>query len=75
MVGGTWTPAVTVQVEGPGRLIGLDTGDLVYGGLFKTNMRNVYQGRLLAALQRTAPSGEISISATAPGLSSATAAK
>ena len=62
------TPAVTVKVEGPGRLIGLDTGDLAYGGLFKTDTRNAYQGRLLATVQRTAPTGEIHLVATAPGL-------
>ena len=62
------TPAVTVKVEGPGRLVGLDTGDLAYGGLFKTDTRNAYQGRLLATVQRTAPTGEIHLVATAPGL-------
>jgi len=65
------TPAVTVRVEGPGRLIGLDTGDLSYGGLFKTDTRNAYQGRLLATVQRTAPTGEIRLLATAPGLPTA----
>jgi beta-galactosidase len=62
------TPAVTVKVEGAGRLIGLDTGDLTYGGLFKTDTRNAFQGRLLATVQRTAPTGEIHLVATAPGL-------
>ncbi|MCX6253995.1 MAG: DUF4982 domain-containing protein [Bacteroidia bacterium] len=63
--------AVTVRVEGAGRLIGFDTGDLVYDGLFKTDMRNAYQGRLLVTIQRTAPAGEIRVTATAPGLSTA----
>ena len=62
------TPAVTLKVEGAGRLIGLDTGDLAYGGLFKTDTRNAYQGRLLATVQRTAPTGEIQLVASAPGL-------
>jgi beta-galactosidase len=62
------TPAVTVKVEGSGRLIGLDTGDLAYGGLFKTDTRNAYQGRLLATVQRIAPTGEIHLVASAPGL-------
>ena len=65
------TNAVTVRVEGPGRLIGLDTGDLAYGGLFKTGTRNAYQGRLLATVQRTAPGGEVRLSASAPGLTTA----
>jgi len=65
------TPAVTVQVEGAGRLLGLDTGDLDYGGLFKVGTRNAYLGRLLVTVQRSSPSGAIRISAAAPGLPSA----
>ena len=65
------TPAVTVHIEGAGRLIGLDTGDLTYGGLFKTDTRNAYQGRLLAIVQRTAPAGEIRLGVAAPGLPAA----
>ena len=67
------TPAVTVRVEGPSRLIGIDTADLSYGGLFKTDTRDAYQGRLMATVQRTAPTGEVRVTATAPGLSAATA--
>lgn len=62
---------VTVNVEGSGRFVGLDSGDLVYDGIFKTNTRNTYQGRLLVAVQRTSPDGEIRVTASAPGLSSA----
>ena len=65
------TSAVTVRVAGAGRLIGLDTGDLLYGGLFKTTTRNAYQGRLLATVQRTALTGAIRHSAAAPGLPTA----
>ena len=64
--------AVTVQVEGAGHLIGLDTGDLNYVGLFKVDTRPAYQGRLLATVQRTALAGEIRLSAAAPGLPTAT---
>jgi beta-galactosidase len=53
------TPAVTVRVEGAGRLIGLDTGDLGYDGLFKTDTRKAYQGRLLATVQRTTRTGQV----------------
>lgn len=62
---------VTVNVEGSGRLFGLDSGDLVYDGLFKTNSRKAYQGRLLVTVQRTSPAGEIRITASAPELSAA----
>jgi len=62
------TPAVTVQVKGAGRLIGLDTGDLSYVGLFKTDTRNAYQGRLLATVQRTVSGGDIHVTASSPEL-------
>jgi beta-galactosidase len=61
---------VKILVEGAGRLIGVDSGDLVYDGLFKTDTRNAYQGRLLVAVQRTAAAGEIRVTASATGLTS-----
>ena len=63
--------AVTVKVEGGGKLVGLDNGELDYTGAFKTDIRNAYQGRLLATVQRTLPVSEIRITATASGLTSA----
>ena len=68
------THAVTVRIEGSGRLIGLDAADLNYSGLFKTDTRNAYQGRRLATVRRTSPSGEVRLAATAPGLTAATLA-
>jgi beta-galactosidase len=63
--------AITVKVEGGGKLIGLDNGELDYTGLFKTDTRNSYQGRLIVTVKRAAAVGEIRITATAPGLSTA----
>jgi beta-galactosidase len=60
--------AVSVKVEGAARLIGLDTGALEYGGLFKVATREAFQGRLLATVQRTAPPGEIRLTVSAPPL-------
>jgi beta-galactosidase len=60
--------AISVKVEGGGKLIGLDNGELDYTGSFKTNTRNSYQGRLLVTVQRSASAGEILLTATAPGL-------
>lgn len=62
------TPSVVVKVEGPARLIGLDTGDRDYAGNFKTDTRNAWEGRLLATIERTAPAGEVRITAQSPGL-------
>jgi len=64
-------PTVKVLVEGAGRLVGVDSGDLVYDGLFKTDTRIAWQGRLLVAVKRTAAAGEIRVTASSPGLSSA----
>ena len=65
---------VTVKVEGGGKLIGVDSGELDYTGSFKTDTRNCYQGRLLVAVKRISPEadGEIRLTATAPGLSATT---
>jgi beta-galactosidase len=62
---------VTVRVEGDARLIGLDTGDLGYGGSFKTSSRDAYLGRILATVERKAGKGPFRIVATTPGLSDA----
>jgi len=66
--------AITVKVEGGGKLIGLDNGELDYTGSFKTDTRNSYQGRLLVAVKKISPEadGEIRLTATAPGLSATT---
>ena len=64
--------AISIEVEGKGRLIGIDSGELNYTGPFKTNTRNAYQGRLLVTIQRTPDTGEIHLTATSPGLSAAT---
>jgi beta-galactosidase len=66
--------SVTIRTEGPCRLIGVDNGELDFAGPYKTNTRNIYEGRLLVTVERTAP-GEIRVIAEAPGLSAATASK
>lgn len=53
--------AVTVNVTGNGNLIGLDSGDLYYLGLFKTNIRKVFKGKLLLAIRSTDKTGDISV--------------
>jgi beta-galactosidase len=62
------TNPITVKVEGGGQLIGLDNGELDFTGLFKTDTRNAYEGRLLVTVKHTAAAGEIRVSATSPGL-------
>jgi beta-galactosidase len=64
--------SVTIKAEGAGRLIGVDNGELDFAGPYKTDTRNIYEGRLLVAIERTMQAGEIRITASAPGLSGAT---
>jgi beta-galactosidase len=64
------THEITIKVEGGGKLIGIDNGDLKYTGLFKTEKRNAYQGRLLVTVQKTSAMNDIRMVATAQGLSS-----
>ena len=52
---------VNVNVSGEGSLIGLDSGDLSYMGLFKTNIRKPYTGKLMVALRSTENPGLINI--------------
>lgn len=66
------TLPVTMRVEGDGRLIGLDTGDISYCGAFKTDTRAAYQGRLLVTVQRTSPAGQVRLFAITPGLPAST---
>jgi beta-galactosidase len=73
--GQTVTDAVSpiaVRVDGAARLIGLDTGDLGYGGSFKTQSRDAYLGRVLATVERTARAGAFRLVVQSPGLPSAT---
>ena len=69
------SPEVTVEVAGDGRLIGLDTGDLSYGGRFKTATRAAFQGRLLAAVQRIAPWGSMNVGAGSQGMAGSVVAE
>jgi beta-galactosidase len=64
--------SVTIKTDGPCRLIGVDNGELDFAGPYKTDTRNLCEGRLLVAVERTTPTGVIRIMATATGLAGAT---
>ena len=61
------TMPITVKAEGA-EIIGVDNGNLNYDGLFKTNIRNAYNGRLLVTVKKTAPEKGIKVTARADGL-------
>ena len=59
---------ITVKITGGAKLIGLDSGDLNYTGLFKTNTRKPYRGRISATLQHTDENSEVTIDIQSKGI-------
>jgi beta-galactosidase len=62
---------VTFTVDGPGKLIGVDSGNIMSTERFQASERKAYQGRALAILRATGQ-GEIKFTATVEGLAPAT---
>lgn len=62
---------VTINIDGPGKLIGLESGDLASHEDYKADKRKVYRGKLLAYIQATKP-GMMKITVSSPGLKSNT---
>ncbi|MDD4116381.1 MAG: DUF4982 domain-containing protein, partial [Massilibacteroides sp.] len=62
---------ITCQIEGPAKLLGLESGDNQDMGNYRDNVQPVYNGRLLAYIQTIGKSGEIRITFTSPWLKSA----
>jgi beta-galactosidase len=63
---------VTIKAEGDGKIIGVDNGELDFAGPYKTDTRNIYNGRLLVTVQRTKHEKGIKITAQTDGLAAAT---
>jgi beta-galactosidase len=61
---------ITVEVSGPGQLIGLDTGDQTSHEHYKTNSRKLFEGRARAIIAAN-QSGNIAVIISSPGLNSA----
>jgi len=62
---------VTVSVEGPGRLLGLDNGDSTDYDQYKSNCRKLFNGKLLAVVGTGPEAGRITVTVTGDGLTSA----
>lgn len=62
---------VTVTVEGPGRLLGLDNGDSTDYEPYKGCTRKLFSGKLLAIVGTTREAGEITVKVESEGLKSA----
>ena len=61
---------VAFEIQGEGRLIGVDNGNPVSHEDFKGKSRKAFQGLCLAIVQSTAKAGRIQLTATSPGLKS-----
>ncbi|AYB29073.1 sugar-binding domain-containing protein [Chryseolinea soli] len=58
---------ITFSIEGPGRLLGLESGDLRSHEDYKASKRKAYKGKVLAYVQATGP-GAITVTVNSPGL-------
>ena len=59
---------ITFDVRGPGHIIGVDNGNPVSHEPFRSNQRRVFNGLCLAIVQSTVEAGQITVTASAPGL-------
>lgn len=62
---------ITFHVTGPGTIAAVDNGDPQIHDSFHTSERHLYQGQCVATLKATRPSGRITLSASASGLTGA----
>jgi hypothetical protein len=62
---------LTIDIDGPAKLLGLESGDLASHEDYRSNKRKVYGGRLLAYIQSTGKTGDVKIKVSSPGLKSA----
>ena len=59
---------IAFDIEGEGRMIGLDNGDPRSHEDFKAKQRKAFNGLCLAIVQSTARAGEIRLTASSPSL-------
>jgi beta-galactosidase len=61
---------VTFEIQGEGRIIGVDNGDPQSHDDYRSSRRKAFNGLCLAIVQSTAKAGQIVVSAASPGLKS-----
>jgi beta-galactosidase len=61
---------VSFEIQGEGKIIGVDNGDVMSVESFKGNRRKAFNGLCLAIVQSTVKPGRIQMTATSPGLKS-----
>jgi len=61
---------ISFKISGPGVVAAVDSADNASHEPFQTRERLAYQGECVAFVKATAPAGEITLTASAPGLKS-----
>jgi beta-galactosidase len=64
-------PEIVFEIQGEGRLIGVDSGDPSSHESFQSNRRKAFHGLALAMVQSTARAGQVRVTASAAGLEGA----
>ncbi|MEK0317823.1 glycoside hydrolase family 2 TIM barrel-domain containing protein [Cohnella sp. 56] len=64
-------PAITVKVEGPGELVGIENGDVQDLEPYRSGTRKAHRGKLLAYVRTNGVAGRIMVTAEAPELEAA----
>jgi beta-galactosidase len=64
---------VSFNATGPGAVIAVDNGNLMDHDPFQATQRKTYEGRAQAIVRANAASGEIRVTASAPGVAPASA--
>ena len=59
---------VAFEIEGEGKIIGLDNGDTESHESYQSNRRKAFNGLCLAIVQSTGKPGQIRLTASSPGL-------
>jgi hypothetical protein len=62
---------LTLEIEGPAQVLGLESGDLASHERYQASVRKTYQGRLKAFIKTTGNSSAIKIRVTSPNLAEA----
>lgn len=68
----TVTTEITCEVQGPGKLLGLESGDSRSHEFYTAHHRKAYHGKLLGYIQSTKLKCDITVTVSAPGLGSKT---
>jgi beta-galactosidase len=63
---------ITFSASGAGAVVAVDNGNIASHELYQATARHVYQGQCIAIVKANAPTGKITLSASAPGLTPGT---